>query len=105
MIASKNAYNLAPPPPPCTVPAPPPKVNGQALRTNCVQIEQNTLLKTVSPARTAHDLHNECPLVGRRCAHDRVDRFQDSLKRRVRTDRHVGPAEVVVDRPDDADQV
>lgn len=41
----------------------------------------------------------------KRSAHDRIDRLEYSLQRRVRTDRHVSATEVVVDRPDYSNEV
>lgn len=49
---------------------------------------------------SAHDLHDEGALVRIGGAHDRVNRLDDSVQRRVRADRHVCSAEVVVDGAD-----
>lgn len=47
---------------------------------------------------TAHDLHDEGALVGVGSAHDSIDSFDDPVQGRVRSDRHVGAAEIVIDR-------
>ena len=57
------------------------------------------------PAVSAHDLHDERPAVGVRRRDDGVDGGDDPVQRRVRSDGHVGAAEVVVDGADDADNV
>ena len=55
----------------------------------------------------AHDLHHERTLVRSCGAGQRIDRFDDAVKGRVSSDRHVRSDHVIVDRSDHArdDQV
>lgn len=48
------------------------------------------------PAVSAHDLHDEGALVRVGGADDGVDGLDDAVQRRVRADRHVRAAEVIV---------
>ena len=52
-----------------------------------------------------NNLHDECPLVRRGRRADGVHRLHYAVQRRVRPDRHVGAAKVVVDGSHHADHV
>lgn len=49
------------------------------------------------PAMSAHDLHDESSLMGHSGTGDSVDTFDNPMQGRIRTDSHVGAAEVIVD--------
>ena len=57
------------------------------------------------PTVTTHHLHDEGTLVRVRRTDDRVDRLDDTVQRRIRTDGHVRAAEIVIDRTDHAGNV
>lgn len=50
------------------------------------------------PAVAAHHFHDERALVRISRGRDRIDSLDDSVERRVRTDRHISAAKVVINR-------
>ena len=57
------------------------------------------------PAVPAHDLKNETTLMRVRGCEYAVDGLEDAMQCRVGADGHVGPAEVVIDAPNEAHDV
>lgn len=49
---------------------------------------------------TTHDLHDEGALMRVGCAHDGINRLDDPVQGRVRSDGHVRATEIVVDGAD-----
>lgn len=62
-------------------------------------------VENLLPTVATHNFHDKCSLMRISCADNSIDAFDDTMQSRICADRHVGTAKIVVDRPDQPDDM